>query len=404
MLLSAASLTTNVPPLDFYDLATQGWFGRPDRAAETEKLWAGVKSALALYQAPKLGSASRAAVDLKPEVAVFVDDVSAATRTVFDDGSDFLAALMHYPPIIIGSIGAPTRVFVLSDLLLPDSDTPVDWSGFRMCIFLNAFVVSPELSAAISTKLKRGNTTLVWQYAPGVFASAVESRPREIDVTRISALVGIPLAQGGTVSSLLTHVPQSPTLQEGFPRDYGLTDGGTRTDKKIDPWFRLDPAAESTGVEVLGTLKADPAAAVLVRAQHAGWSTVFSAGPGIPVQLWRSLAAHAGVHIFLPNAGSCFHNPDAWEVADAVEVRGRFLMVRPSSQCLGRAGSLTSVRCRQVHASAVCSGSARLPRAVALPRVVSAVVDENATTVCSDCSSFETEPMGAGEVQLFRLG
>ena len=54
--------------------------------------------------------------------------------------------------------------------------------------------------------------------------------------------------------------------------------------------------------------------------------------------------------------------------------------------------------------SAVCSGTARQPRAVALPRAVSAVVDENATTVCSDCSSFETEPMGAGEVQLFRLG
>jgi len=42
-------------------------------------------------------------------------------------------------------------------------------------------------------------------------------------------------------------------------------------------------------------------------------------------------------------------------------------------------------------ASAVCSGTARQPRAVALPRAVSAVVDEN-------------EPMGAGEVQLFRLG
>ena len=71
---------------------------------------------------------------------------------------------------------------------------------------------------------------------------------------------------------------------------------------------------------------------------------------------------------------------------------------------LGASSSLTSVRCRQVHASAVCIGTARLPRGVALPRAVSAVVDENATTVCSDCASFETEPTGAGEVQLFRLG
>lgn len=159
--------------LYFYDLATEGWFGRPDRVAETDKLWAGIKSALAALSGAassvasmvsdsavnSAGSVTTTVVDLKPEVAVFVDDVSAATRTVFDDGSDFLGTLLHYPPIIIGSIGAPTRVFVLSDLLLPD----YDWSGFRMCVFLNAFVVTPELSEAISTKLKRGNTTLVWQ-------------------------------------------------------------------------------------------------------------------------------------------------------------------------------------------------------------------------------------------------
>jgi hypothetical protein len=319
-------------------------------------------------------------VDLKPQVAVFVDDVSAATRTVFDDGADFLSSLMHYPPIIIGSIGAPTRVFVLSDLLLPDFDS----SEFRMCIFLNAFVVTPELSEAIS-KLKQGNTTLVWQFAPGLFESAVG--PREINTTRISDLVGLPLQRGGTVSSLLTHVPESPTLQKGFPRDYGLPDGGTRTDKKIDPWFQLDSAAAQTSntaaaVEVLGTLKADPTAAVLVRAQHAGWSSVFSAAPGLPVQLWRALAIHAGVHLFLPNAEACVHNPDAWEVHDAVEVRGRFLMV---------------------HASAVCSGAARLPREVRLPRAVGTVVDEANATVCTGCAGFQTAPMRAGEVQLYTL-
>ena len=189
------------------------------------------------------------------------------------------------------------------------------------------------------------------------------------------------------MSSLLTHVPESPTLQKGFPRDYGLPDGGTRTDKKIDPWFQLDSAAAQTSntaaaVEVLGTLKADPTAAVLVRAQHAGWSAVFSAAPGLPVQLWRALAIHAGVHLFLPNAEACVHNPDAWEVHDAVEVRGRFLMV---------------------HASAVCSGAARLPREVRLPRAVGTVVDEANATVCTGCAGFQTAPMRAGEVQLYTL-
>ena len=114
--------------------------------------------------------------------------------------------------------------------------------------------------------------------------------------------------------SLLTHVPTSPTVhhEDGFPRDYGLpADGGTQTSRKIDPWFMLDPATRNNNIEVLGTLKVDRSVAALVRAEHAGWSAVFSTVPGLPVQLWRALAAHAGVHLFLAN-NTCVHDPDAW--------------------------------------------------------------------------------------------
>lgn len=70
------------------------------------------------------------------------------------------------------------------------------------------------------------------------------------------------------------------------------------------------------------------------------------------------------------------------EVSDAVEVHGQLLMV---------------------HASATCSGLARQARAIQLPRVVDTVVDEANTVVCHNCTSFQTVPMRAGEVQLYSL-
>jgi hypothetical protein len=84
------------------------------------------------------------------------------------------------------------------------------------------------------------------------------------------------------------------------------------------------------------------------------------------------------------NAGSVHMYLDqpcaSWEVADAVEVSGRFLMV---------------------HASAGCSNE-RVARQVKLP-LAATVYDEAGTVVCKEGSSFATAPMRAGEVQLFRL-
>jgi hypothetical protein len=360
--------------LYFYDLGSAGWFGRPDRATETASIWRGIGSAASIYRRDA-ARAGAAAVNLQSQVAVFVDDVSAATRTVFDEGSPFLSSLLRSPSIYLASIGAPTRVFLLSDLLLPS----YDWRKYRMCVFLNAFVVTPTLSRAIDVKLRRHNTTLVWTYAAGIFADALGER--RMNMTRISQLVGVPLKPGNRSISIMTHVPRSPTLGVGFPRDYGLPS------QAPDPFFELDrhsPSADA--VEVLGTLKADLTnqTALLLRARHNGWTSVFSASPGLPVQLWRSLAATAGVHLYLPHSEEiCVHGLSSWQVGDAVEVAGTFLLV---------------------HASAVCSAAGEAAkRVVQLPVEATEVSDEHNATVCRACRSFSTPPMKAGEVLLYNV-
>ena len=128
-------------------------------------------------------------VVLHPDVAIFVNVASAAVRTAFDDGAGFLSALIRDPPQHLAASGAPVRIFLLSDLLLPD----VDWfnlSHCKMCVFLNAFVLPPNVEAAIELTLKRKSvpTTLVFTFGAGLFDDAMA--PRAVNITAISALEG----------------------------------------------------------------------------------------------------------------------------------------------------------------------------------------------------------------------
>jgi hypothetical protein len=430
-----------------YDLGAAGWFGRADMKPESDVIWGGISRALsAIYgsgsdtrQQLSLSDGDGDTLDssplLQPEIAVFVSDVSETTRTINGDNmGTLLQEMLHIPPSIIASVGAPARMFVLSDLLTPG----VDWSMFKFCIFLNAFVIPQNLSSAIDTKLRTGNTTLLWTYAAGVFATATDPRDA-LNVSRVSEMVGMPLTRGPGGRQLQIHVPASASLQAGFPRDYGAS--AAAQPNLIDPWFYLDneTAAASTGYEVLGHYKQQPTPhaattttttaspqqcppvhlrvdcpgppggragclargccyndsgpgpwcshynqqgeVALVRRVHSDHTVVFSGSPGLPVQLWTALAKSAGVHMYVDNR-HCDLTPASWQVADVVEAHGNQLMV---------------------HASAACSGDQRLPRVVTLPHVAACVRDETNATVCSACRTFATAPMFAGEVQLYTI-
>ena len=320
-------------------------------------------------------------------MAIFVDDTSASVA-ISATNAEWINMLVAQPPLLVSSVGAPARTFLLSDLAL---DT-IDWAPYRLCVFLNAYVVPPHIAAAIATKLKGGGKTLVWTHMAGVLAAPSPAGPRALNTTAMSELVGINLTRGAGASPLFTHVPAGPTLGPGFPRDYGSATVA------VDPWFyhaghsgaaqerEHERQQQAAQVEVLGTLAAAGTAALatLVRAVDVGrnYTSVFSSTPGMPVQLWRALAATAGVHMYVDDS-ACSVDPDAWEAADSVEVRGRFLLV---------------------HAAATCSGVAAVRRAVRLPAAVKAVTAEGGATVCTDCDTFQTPPMVAGDVHLFTLG
>jgi hypothetical protein len=313
-----------------YDLGQNGAFGKPDAKNDSDTLWGGVKSALRIYNSTT--TSAPAGLVLRPEIAIFVDEDSAAVRTVFDDGAPFLTALIRLPPQYLAASGAPVRIFLLSDLLLPD----VDWEPYKMCVFLNAFVVSPAIRAAIESKLKHKSvpTTLVFTFGAGLFDDAMA--PRTVNITAVSTLVGVPLRQGAGAANLNTYTPNMGPHLLGT---YGVPG-------QQSPWFQLDDNTTIAAklwphdppiIEQLGFRTAQSNATVLVRAHHrdAGWSSVFSASPGMPLPLWLSLAAEAGVHMYLDDLDKPCSSS---QVGDAVEVRGRTLVLHASAACMHTGG------------------------------------------------------------------
>ena len=410
--------------LYFYDLNNQGYFGQPSRANVTAKIWEGVSSSIRAFHdeirnanasrppaadhnplgvSARAGDMSGGSNAMVPEIAVFSDEASAARRVMIPAGEMPLGSNPAYGafdsmllsdalPVIAGA-GAAVRAFQLSDLLLPG----LEWKHFRLCVFLNAFVVPPNISAAIKAKLQRPNTTLLWQYAPGLYSSA----DGEPDPARVSELLGIRLHRGEGGIDLLTRLVPSDAALRSFNSlakrglEYGHRGCCQQWPKQVDPWFYWTRNAGRRGmipdsdVEVLGVLeRANRSAAGLVRAHHrdTGHYTIFSAAPGLPVALWRALAQAAGVHLFTADradAPECIAaHAETWlqGLTDSVELHGSSLLY---------------------HAAATCgAGSAR--RSVLLPGAAT-VTDEAGREICSGCTSFQTPPMAAGEVGLFRI-
>ncbi len=234
------------------------------------------------------------AMDSVAQIAVFGDVRSMfhinARSSIADD-------LLVNPPDELARIGAPFDIYNFSDI----GHTKLPLDRYKLCIFLNAFLISDEQKEIIRKKFRQHGKTLLWLYAPGYI------RADGFSLDGIAEITGIKVAQRTAANSHVRVDAKGNFAQMKEPARFGFTPGqatdATKRDQTFDmrsqglmetaPLFQVnDPAAETWGV--YGT---DGAVALAARKLE-NHTSVYCAVGNIPAAVFREIARHAGVHIY----------------------------------------------------------------------------------------------------------
>lgn len=372
--------------LYWLDLESNGWWGRNDNAtmiAITDAMWSNASHVLRQWQ-HFLASPTLQAQLLPPaEVAIFVDEISPAARPLLGRGGTiqagytFETALQMHPWQDIAGIGAPVRVYLMSDLLHVD----FPFEEIKFAVFLNAFMMAPKLRQVVKTKLQNDGKTLAWVYAPALFDSeqcttAGYCMPDEVAASK---LVGLRLSMNLTAAPISTVFEQTsgtqPFVLPGVlvGKSYGNALGS------VSPRVICD-AEDSSTSEVIGRYADMEPSICWTRPETSNFSSVFVGTPRPPVGFWRALAKSAGVHVYTADEFAADDDMEGVR-ADAVEAAG--------SGLLYHAGTIS-----------------RSSRRVELPGAF-VVTSEWGEVVCAShapCTSFETPAMDVGGSILYWLG
>ena len=224
-----------------------GYYSAPEYEAE-------LKREFEIYH--QLGQGQRSS---NAEIAVFIDPASMVcakqrTRLCLDVGKYCVNELHR--------CGAPFDLFNLSDL------ERLDMSQYKMCVFLNAYLLTDALADCVRLKL-RGKTK-VYIHAPGLWDG------KSFSPWRMEELCGMRIVKRLAESSETSYRGVS----------YRFSD-------RIEPLFQVEDAQAET------LARYDDEAVSCARKGD----VVYSAVGCLTWKLWRDIAKAAGVHIWDENGG-----------------------------------------------------------------------------------------------------
>lgn len=174
-------------------------------------------------------------------------------------------------------LGAPYDLYLLDDL------ENLDMSPYKLVVFLNSFVISPDIQKAIIEKCITRDHWLLWLYGPGLLNEKNGS-------DHTSKFIRMPLEYEESAGELLVHYEIDGKRFKSEVSN--LSPFIYLRENEIDTIW----GATKEGKPVLG-----------VRASLDS-TIVWATAPPIPWQILRHLAQEAGVHIYSHNGDVVYCN------------------------------------------------------------------------------------------------
>ncbi len=188
--------------------------------------------------------------------------------------------------------GAPFDWYLIDDL------AAIRDRGYKVVVFLDCFYLTDPQRKAVEA-LRSEDRTLLWFYAPG-YASQ-----ENLSLTRMESLTGFGLE------------PADEGMLQGVLTSSGRTVGIAKRQKSL---FTVRP-----GEGVRGLARGTDALkdrTVMALKKHPGWTSVFSAIPGVTSDRLRDLYRQAGVHVYT-DSGDVLSANESWLMLHTRTARSR---------------------------------------------------------------------------------
>lgn len=231
------------------------------------------------------------------EIAIIFDEESMQASSLYTT-RDTVELFRNYE---MARIGAPVDQYYHNDMKNPDMP------DYKLYVFLNQFILTPEEREIIHKKLKKNNATALWLYAPGLIDPT--AKDGKVSVENVTALTKIKceiendrhdsiFRWNGESHEITTRLDKR-ALFGGFDRKRILGLVGQRFDGRYQYDTYMYPLIYSADEDasVLAYFLTTDFPAVTVK-ECDGFTSILHSGKFLKSETLREIARFSGVHIY----------------------------------------------------------------------------------------------------------